>query len=161
MPDAFDPIVVNLPLHHLVDRTSPARSIHAEISTRLDRFPAIAAAFESAARDSDWLVFMFDTLVRSRATYDPTLNLQYSVEDGALGLDWVLLGERNRVDRQRIERFARMKRHTVRERRLNDVFYLRVEDGDLVALGIGIARELYRVPEDYVIGVLSSCDWMG
>jgi hypothetical protein len=104
-------------------------------------------------REASWIVFLFNTTVRSPATDDHSVALQYSYI-GRVGLDWVLRGPRNVEDRRRVARLAKARGHRVKEREMNGVRFLRIESGDIAQLGLAIANELYRVPSDYPLGVL-------
>lgn|SRR5665647_2593427 len=83
-------------------------------------------------------------------------NLQFSIENGTVGLDWVLLEPRNIADEVRIAEFIASKGHAVTEMGINDVEYLRVEDGDICELGLSIVEEFYKMPRDADIGILVS-----
>ena len=76
---------------------------------------------------------------------DPYIDIQYSVHDGVLGLDWVLIEEQNIADKDRITRFIAELGHTVAELEMNGVEFLRVENGDLAALGMSIVKDCYQV----------------
>ena len=150
-------ILVGGAVHHMKNRESLQVATAFEFTTRTERIPQLVEQLKLRGRDSDWLAFMFYTAIRSPVTDDQCLNLQYSVAGGVIGLDWVLLGERNAAERRRITQFAQSRGHNVMEHELNEVAFLRVEDGDLPALGQAIVRDAYQIPESYAIGFLSSC----
>lgn len=102
------------------------------------------------------MAFMFYTPVPSTETDDDCPNLQFAIENSVLGLEWVLLGPRNIVDRSPVVRFIRKRGHKVETRQTNDVTCLRVETGDIGGLGQRIVEELYRMPSDADVGVLLS-----
>ena len=87
-------------------------------------------------------------------TDDQSLALQYSVIDGVVGLDWVLLGPRNVADASDLAHFARGLGYRVQQREMNSVGFLRVEDGDLAALGAAILEDLYGVTPQAELGLL-------
>ena len=65
-----------------------------------------------------------------------------------IGLDWVLLVPRNKADKDKIVAFIKERHYTVLEREGNGVQYLRVEDGNLVQLGMQIVQEFYHLRSD-------------
>jgi hypothetical protein len=76
------------------------------------------------------------------------VNMQYSVEKGVVGLDWVLLAPGNRTDKVKIEAFMRARGHTVMNKDKNGVRYLRVEDQNISELGTQIAKEVYHLGDN-------------
>jgi hypothetical protein len=105
-------------------------------------------------RDASWMVFLFDTARPSAITDDQELALQYSVIDGRVGLDWVLVGPRNIADSEHVAAWMSRRGHRVERREMNEVEFLRVEDGDLAALGEGILERLYGVSPNAELGLL-------
>jgi hypothetical protein len=98
---------------------------------------------------------MFRTTTQSVETTDDCLNLQYSIESATIGLDWVLLGPRNSADKEALTNFIRRRKHKVETRDMNEVAYLRVEDGDISKLGLRIVYDFYGVRSDYAMGLLT------
>lgn len=96
-------------------------------------------------QEASWMVFLFDTAKVSKATDDQGLALQYSIIDGRVGLDWVLVGARNVADALDVAALMRHRGHEVERLEMNQVEFLRVEDGDLAALGASILETLYGV----------------
>jgi hypothetical protein len=96
-------------------------------------------------KDGSFAVFMFDSPLSPGGD---AVNLQYSVEHGAVGLDWVLLGQTNIADKEKVAAFAAQLGHTMTEREMNNVRYLRVEGRELDKLGASIIVELYGIPRD-------------
>ena len=103
--------------------------------------PRAVAALTREGRDGDFLVVLFGPTGEDGGR----LNLQFSIEDDRLGIDWVLLSGANVADRARIVGFVQARGHVARELEMNGVRYLRVEDGDLAGLAHAILSELYRV----------------
>lgn len=109
-------------------------------------------------RDRSFLVFMF--VPRDRRDRAP-VNLQYSVERGQLGLDWVLLSPANIEDRAKLEAFARARGHAPAEQTVEGVRFLRIEDGDVTKLGVEIVRELYGLaPGAELETVVDGFEWV-
>lgn len=103
------------------------------------------AALREKGGEHSFLVFMFGPPGRAGAE---AINLQLSIDNGRVGLDWVLLSPSNRADRPAVEAFIRQRGHTVREEEANRVRFLRTEDGDLSALASAILTDLYRLPPE-------------
>jgi len=72
------------------------------------------------------------------------VNLQYSLIDGTIGMDWVLLGGRNKKDKKGITTFARRLGCELTPSELNRVKFLRYEGADLTVLGMRIISEFYH-----------------
>ena len=96
-------------------------------------------------KDGSFAVFMFDSPL-SRG--GDAVNLQYSVEHGTVGLDWVLLGSANIADKEKVAAFAAQFGRPLSERVMNKVHYLRAEGSGLDRLGKSIISDLYGVPRD-------------
>ena len=153
--DASKPIDVGGATQQLTDRESLAISAAWEFTIHPSRVPLAVEQLRQKGAHGSWLVLMFNTSIHSPKTSDHVLNLQFSINDGVLGLDWVLLGERNIADRELVAEFIKSKGHSVAEQEMNEVEFLRVEDGDLVALGVAIAKELYKIGNSYPLGLQS------
>ena len=81
-------------------------------------------------------------------------NIQYSMNNNVVGLDWVLMAPINIKDRERITEFFISHGHTVATESMNAATYLRVEDGDLTNLGIQVLTEFYKINSDTNVGLL-------
>ena len=149
------PIEIGGKVHQLRSRATERVRSSFEFTMPVSRVRDAIEQLRLKGTDASWIVFMFDTPIGSIATDDRTLNLQYSIIDGVPGLDWVLLGERNVEDKERLSQFIVSKGHRVEEREINGVDFLRVEDGDLAALGACIATEFYQISGDAEIGLLA------
>jgi hypothetical protein len=97
---------------------------------------------------------LFFTSRMSLVTDDMAVAIQYSVIDGRVGFDWVLLGSRNIADKAKVATFIKHRGHAIAECRMNRVSYLRVEDGDLAGLGQDIVTKFYGENDDLEIGLL-------
>ena len=88
------------------------------------------------------------------------INLQYSVKRGAVGLDWVLLGDTNIADRDPVAAFASQLGHAMSEETMNKVHYLRAEGRDLDTLGARIIVELYGMSASAKLELITEgFDW--
>jgi hypothetical protein len=111
-------------------------------------------------REESWMVFLADTPKASDQTEDRALAIQYSIIDSKLGFDWVLLGPRNVADVEDIAHFAQSKGYQVTRQTMNGVEFLRVEEGDLAALGETILADYYSVPESQELGLIIDGIWL-
>ena len=73
------------------------------------------------------------------------LTIQYSIDQGVVGLDWVLLGFRNVADKPRIAELATALGYPIEECELNHVRCLRMTGPGISDLGVAIIRDFYNV----------------
>lgn len=119
--------------------------------------PEGVAHLQQRGREHAFLVYVF--VPRERRDGE-AINLQYSIDRAQLGLDWVLLSPANIADKPKLEAFVRKQGHAPQEQTVNGVRFLRVEDGDLAALGVQIARELYGLAPSSELGtVVDGFEW--
>jgi len=86
--------------------------------------------------------------------------VQFSIEGGRIGLDWLLQSQRNISDRARFVEVARALGHAVNERQTGDVRYLRVDQGDLPHLAAALAERLYGLgPNNAVPLMCEGFEW--
>ena len=126
------------------------RPVHPTLAATVADIPAVVAKL-ATCKDGSFAVFMFDSPLSPGGD---AVNLQYSVEHGAVGLDWVLLGKTNIADKKRVSAFASQLGHFMTKREMNNVRYLRVEGRDLDKLGTSIIVELYGIPRDAQLGLI-------
>lgn len=155
-PHDGNPIEIEGAIHHLEGRNSNAPTLMIEISILPSQMPTVIEQLRKKGGEASWAVFMFYTPRISTKTDDDCPNLQYSIQNGKVGIDWVLLGQRNIADKAQISKFIASKGHKVTEMELNDVSYLRVENGDITELGLSIVEEFYKMPPDADVGILVS-----
>jgi len=109
-------------------------------------------------KEASWAAFTFCP-PGEPASDQTSVNLQYSVEGGKIGFDWILLAPRNIADKDKIVAFIKDKHYKVLEREGNGVRYLRIEDGDLVQLGKQIA-EFYQLQANSQMGMfIDGFEW--
>jgi len=118
----------------------------------VSQLSSVFAQLNAKHKDASWAAFTFCP-PDEQATEQTSVNLQYSMEGGKIGFDWILLAPRNIADKEKIIAFMKDKHYLVLEREGNGVKYLRVEDGDLVQLGTQIA-EFYHLQADSEMGML-------
>jgi hypothetical protein len=110
-----------------------------------DELPRIVSEWQMNSEDESFVVFFFN--LPETQDEDPP-NLQYSVEDGRLGLDWVLVSAQNVRDEEAISRFIKNNGYGVTKKEMNGVEYLRVEGSGLEQLGLKILRDFYHLGSD-------------
>jgi hypothetical protein len=110
-----------------------------------DQIPTIVSKLQRTGRDGSFVVFMFSI----PGNHDETLpNLQYSVENGQLGFDWVLIAPQNMKDETAVTDFIKRFGHTSSKREMNGVRYLRFEGMGVEDLGLKILQDFYHLPSD-------------
>jgi hypothetical protein len=121
-------------------------------------FPALVSALQATgSKGSFWVV-----LVPGTARDDGyTANLQYSIEDNVVGMDWVLIAARNVEDRQRFLDVVHAAGTKTDEREGKSVRYLRATGArDLTTLGQEVLRQLYKVkPDNKLQLIISDFQW--
>lgn len=116
-----------------------------------DQIPPIVSKLQKTGHDGSFVVFMFSI----PGSHDEVLpNLQYSIEKGQIGFDWVLLAPRNIKDEAQLKDFMERFGYTVSKREMNAVRYLRVEGKDLENLGIKILRDFYHLKPEAKLEVI-------
>ena len=131
---------------------SPTQASKQSLVT-IEQMPAVFAKLQREGKNSSFAVFMFVP-----TTGEPNgvpINLQYSIENGVTGLDWVLLSPRNIADQKALSTFITKFGYKISEREQNDVKYLRVEGNGVSELGVKICREFYHLPSDEKIELLT------
>ncbi len=131
-----------------------------EFLVRLTDIEGGVKQMRNNGQDDTWMVFLAETLRVSQTTDDRSIALQYSVAHAILGLDWVLLGDRNVADADEIVAFAQAKGHCVEHLSENNVEFLRIEDGDLAALGVEILSDFYGISRAAELGLIINGIWL-
>ena len=121
--------------------------------------PTVFEKLEKKKGEGSFAAFIF--FADGKQTDQNAVNLQFSFENGRVGLDWVLRAPINIRDKDRFKTFAEKLGYNVEAKEQNGVRYLRVErGGDLRELCRRILYELYGVPSDGEIGLmLSGIKW--
>lgn len=105
----------------------------------------IATVFDQLRRTGRNESFGIFKFFPSDSLLGPHVELQFSIEGGRIGFDWVMLGEVKERDLEKFLIHAQRLGHEVRRLEGNRVRYLRVEDGDLVGLCTSIMTSFYGV----------------
>ena len=112
----------------------------------LKQFPALVDRIATTGKNGAFWVVLVPNTARADGF---TANFQISMEGERLGMDWVLLAQRNVEDRTKFEDFVRSQGLQVRELVGNDVHYLRVEGADRLADTSGaLLRSMYGVTDE-------------
>lgn len=140
-------------IHHFQDRVTGSPFSSFEPSVRVDQIPAAIAYLKRQANNPSYLIFSTHRYdIRGDEDYE-AINLQYAIENHVLGLEWVLLVHRNISDRKLVEQYFKREGRAICLRQMNGVSYLRVENGDLAALGQRLLATLYGVRPDTELGL--------
>jgi len=110
----------------------------------IDEIPRVLNKLIASTENPTFAVFMFTT--SDRPSDNDALNIQFSMENGRPGFDWVLLAPRNVEDKERYLEFARAAGFSPKAMEGNGVKYLRVEGGDLAQLCVDVITRMYRLP---------------
>ena len=78
---------------------------------------------------------------------DDAVEVQYSVEGGKTGLDWILMSPANIKAKPKVIQYAASKGVEWQQREMYDWLYLRIEEGDLVGLCTSLIEDLYQVEQ--------------
>jgi len=124
----------------------------------VSQIPAVFERLRKEGKDASFAVFMFQPPHQPRA--DDAINIQFSIEGGRIGLDWCLIGPSNIRDKERLERFVTSHGYKIRAREMNQVKYLRIEEGNLPQLCQKIICDLYeKKPETKLDMVVEGFSW--
>jgi len=118
------------------------------------QIPEIVKKLGVNRNEGSWAAFAFAS-AGERSEPESVVNLQYSYENGTVGLDWVLLAPRNVKDREKFSEFVRTQKHKLVQKEANGVKYLRVEDGDIVNLGLKVMKEMYRLTDESKVEIFT------
>jgi len=124
-----------------------------EVKVKMADIPAIFEKLRAVEKDGSFAVFIF--MPPGKESSDEAINVQFSIEQGRIGFDWVLLGPSNIRDKEKFVQFAEGLGYKVVEREMNNVKYLRVEEGgSLPSLCEASIRDLYSISSDAELGLI-------
>lgn len=119
--------------------------------------PSIIEKLSHGTGDPRYAVLMFIPKDSADREY---VNLQYSLENGVVGLDWVLLGGRNIEDVEAIKTFAASRGHELKHHVMNDVEFLRTEGPGIAELGMSLISEFYdSTPSERIKLLVEGFEW--
>jgi hypothetical protein len=114
--------------------------------------PEVISQLERSGKDGHFAVLMF---VPPGSTDGVAVNLQYSIDGGVVGFDWVLISPRNIADQAKVSEFASKLGYRLDEREINNVRYLRVTGSGISELGARIIQDLYQIRPDTKLGMIT------
>jgi hypothetical protein len=123
-----------------------------EFEIRVQDIPAVFARAKAQAKDESFAVFVFEPPGGSLSK--DAINIQFSFENGRIGLDWVLLSPPNIKDREQYERLATSLGYKIIAKEKDGVKYLRIEEGDLPHLCEKAICDLYSLRKESKVGLL-------
>jgi hypothetical protein len=116
--------------------------------------PRVVRMLREAGSEGAFAVLSFGKNSAAPAEQD-ALNVQFSVEDGRIGLDWVLVSPLNIAEESRVLTFFNREGRPVESRSRNGVSYLRIEDGDLAALCELLLARLFGVTAEQELPLIA------
>jgi hypothetical protein len=135
-------IVVGVIVLALLVRSRVVKPIRVKIAD----LPRVLTAVAASTRTPAFAAFVFTTA--DQPDDKDAVNLQFSLENGRAGFDWVLLAPGNIKDKESFIEYVRRRGYSYSERKVNRVAYLRVEDGDLARLCSEVITGLYARPRE-------------
>jgi hypothetical protein len=130
----------------LVRRATTSSAVPPLPTVRLGDVERVFRSVDATRRDGTFGVFLFGERDQQPAEMD-ALNVQFSVENGRVGLDWVLLSPLNVAARDRVVAFFEKHGSPLSPRSMNDVNYLRTEKGDLARLCKDMLSSVFAVAD--------------
>ena len=128
-----------------------------ESTVRVSDVPRVFAQLRATGSEGSFAVFM---PTPEQSDSDESVNIQFSVENGTVGLDWVLISPVNIRDQEKFEEIARKARFHYREMEGNGVRYLRTEDRKSDDLCIKLLSEIYGLTDQDTVALLvESFEW--
>jgi hypothetical protein len=118
--------------------------IAAETKVKMADIPPIFEKLRAVEKDGSFAVFIYTP--PGKEPSNEAINIQFSIEGGRIGFDWVLIGPLNIRDKDKFVQLAGKLGYKIVEREMNNVKYLRVEEGgSLPRLCEASLRELYSI----------------
>jgi hypothetical protein len=128
-----------------------------ESTIRVADIPAVFSQLRATGSDGSFAVFI---PTPEQSDSDESVNVQFSIENASIGLDWVLISSVNIRDQEKFEDIARRSRFNYLETEMNGVRYLRTEDRKSDDLCIKLLSEIYGLTDQDSIGlIIESFEW--
>ena len=126
-----------------------------DVDIKVEHVKALFSALMKSENPPLFVGFIF-TPPDSQANLG-AINIQFSMEDGKPGFDWISFNDRNKEDEQSFMTYAVERGFLWRlsyER--DDDRILRVENGALAALCSGVMTEMYSLPLDQAVELVTA-----
>ena len=107
-----------------------------------DEIPKVISQLQESAQDGHFVVFIF---VPSDSKDGEAVNLQYSIDSGVVGFDWVLISPRNIADKATVIELASRLGYRLEEREENGCRFLRMTGSGISELGARIIQDVYKI----------------
>jgi hypothetical protein len=114
-----------------------------DASARLADVPEVLRQLRSSGTEGSFAAFCFSPSAESAV--EESVNIQFSIEAGAVGLDWVLESPTNLRDLDRFLELARSMGNEPEPREMNGVRYWRVIGVGLADLCAAAITDLYHL----------------
>ena len=107
----------------------------------------VGKVFRQISEQSVETSFAVFVIRKGGANEGDTVEIQYSVENGKTGLDWILMTPANIEEKPKVLEYAASTGLEWQEREMNDWLYLRIEEGDLIGFCRSLIEDLYQVEQ--------------
>jgi len=104
--------------------------------------PQVISQLERSQKTGNFAVFCFSS---PEPTDGEPVNLQFSCENGVVGIDWVLISKTNIADSENVKSIAKEFGLIFQELESNNVRYLRATGPNIDKLGFEIITKLYKL----------------
>ena len=132
-------------------RTAPRLSHEDQIP--LHRVDTVYESLRNTGSDGSFAVFMPGSTAGAP-------DIQFSIQRGRVGLDWVLVDDANIRGREGFEKLLESEEASYREQEMNGVRYVRTEDERAPQLCRRALEEIFEVdPESSVTLIVESFEW--
>lgn len=122
----------------------------------------IESIFNAISKSNKNGVFVVFMPCQHRSGETSVLNIQFSIENNIIGLDWVLISPINILEKHRFIQICERHSVEVKECLENGCSYLRVEEGDLVELCKESILDLYPTLHGKSLDlVIEGFEWSG
>ena len=132
-------------------RTAPKPTQEDQIP--LHRVSTVYESLRNTGSDGSFAVFLPESTAGAP-------DIQFSVQRGRVGIDWVLVGDASIRGRQAFEKLLDAEEASYREQEMNGVRFVRTEDERAPQLCRRVLEELFEVdPEGSVTLIVESFEW--
>lgn len=118
-----------------------------DLQVNLDTLSLVFNEVKSSEKEGSFSAFVIG------ANDEEAINIQFSFEDGHVGLDWVLLGDVNIRDQLKYEMYLTSHNIAFDYKTRNNVSYIRTRDGNLALICRNILVDLYGVKKGELFDV--------